>query len=135
MRINELEMSQVKPGLRFQGLNSSEKFGTVVYVDYMNDTAVNYRWDGEEGIGTWFGTDCECELVTNEEGSPVIDTKLLTKEDKYFQKLSEEALLKYFEKARTKSSNILYNLKTPTTYQEKIDCIVNQMSLVEQEGF
>lgn len=135
MRICELQLSNIKPGLRFKGLKSSEKLGTVVYIDYMNDNAVNYRWDGEEGIGTWFGTDCECEIVTTEEGNPVIDAKSLTKEEKYLQKASEEALLKYFETAKTKSSNRLFNLQTPKAYQDKIDCIVNQMSLVEPEGF
>lgn len=135
MRINQLQLSQIKPGLRFKGLKNSEKLGIVVYVDYMNDNAVNYRWDGEKGIGTWFGCECECELLENEEGLPVIDIKLLTKEEKYLQKASEEALLKYFEKSKVKSNNRLFNLKTPTTYQEKIDCIVNQMYLVESEGF
>lgn len=127
MKINELNFSQLKQGLRFRGLKTPEKLGTIVFIDYMNDCTVNYKWDDEDFIGLWFGVDCECEVIEDENKNFVIDSKKISKEDKYSQKRAEEALLKYYAKVKFNINNKLYNLKTPEDDQEKISLIADRM--------
>lgn len=127
MKISELNFSNIKQGMRFRGLKTPEKLGTVLFIDYLNDYAVHYKWDDENFIGLWFGVDCDCEAVQNDDGDIVIDDKRLTKEHRYLQKTADEALLKYFTKVKGNAKNKLFNLKTPTEPHDKICFIVDKM--------
>lgn len=124
-----MSLTEVKPGLRFRGLVNRDKLGTVLYIDYLDDLSVYYRWDGESQPGCWYGVDCECEVVETAEGTPLIDSTKLNKEDRYLQRNTEEALLGYFERSKQKLGNKLYNVKTPSDYQEKLDTIVHALAM------
>ena len=68
MRICDLNPEQVVIGLRLRALNNRNKKGTVVSINHQDDDYAWIKWDGEEKIASGFyGNDCECEVVENEE--------------------------------------------------------------------
>lgn len=126
MKFNEMKISEIKPGLRFHGLKNKEKLGTVLFIDYMDDSGIYYRWDDEKWEGVLYGN-CECEIAQNEDGTVLINSGLLNKDDRYRQRTSEEALLKYFEKAKLNQTNKLYGLKVPKDASEKLQTILKAL--------
>lgn len=75
-RISDLEESEIRPGLRVKSLARSDGIGTVVEIDYPDDSSTWVEWDQPEGTAcppdscfNW--NDCDCEILLDEAGDPV----------------------------------------------------------------
>jgi len=64
MRICDLKQEDIVVGLRIKSLISN-KLGIVVKVDHEDDDYAWIKWDDEEkAFSGFYGTNCECEVVT-----------------------------------------------------------------------
>lgn len=75
MKISDLNEDEIRIGLRLKGLKSG-KPGTVVGM--ANSACDDYwyiRWDGEEEESSgFFYNDCDCDIITGEDGKPLYVT-------------------------------------------------------------
>ena len=125
MKISEIDLLQIKQGLRFKSLDGTAT-GTVIAVDYLDDYSVYFMWDDEKEINNWFGNDCDCELLVDAE-QPLYDIKNIKKEYLVRQDDFNKSLLKFANsKAREKNSK-LFGLKLPDSEKEKINLILEKM--------
>ena len=62
MKISEMGLLEIKQGLRFKIIRWALA-GTVVAVNYLDDFSVYFIWDGEKEVNSWFGNDCDCEVL------------------------------------------------------------------------
>lgn len=125
MKISEIDLLQIKQGLRFKSLDGTAT-GTVIAVDYLDDYSVYFMWDDEKEVNNWFGNDCDCELLIDAE-QPLYDIKNIKKEYLVRQDDFNKSLLKFANsKAREKNSK-LFGLKLPDSEKEKINLILEKM--------
>ena len=62
MRVSDLELHDVTIGLRVKSL-ISDKWGTIIDIDFSDDYYCYILWDGDEIAKTGFyGNKCECEI-------------------------------------------------------------------------
>ena len=65
MKINDLSQEQIVVGLRIRSLLHNGRLGTIVKVDHEDDDYARILWDGDkDATSGFYGTDCECEVVT-----------------------------------------------------------------------
>ena len=125
MKISEVGLLDIKQGLRFKSVDG-ETFGTVIAVDFINDFSVYYIWDNEIEVNSWFGNDCDCEII--EENQKInYDTKKIKKE--YLQRQDDlnNHLIKYVSKKITDKKSNLFGLKLPNEKNEQIQLILENM--------
>lgn len=125
MKISEVDLLQIKQGLRFKSIDGSVK-GTVIAVDYLDDYSVYFMWDNEKEINNWFGNDCDCELLI-EENTPLYDTTNIKREYLIRQEDFNKALLKFVSGKSKERNSKFYGLKLPAGEKEKINLILESM--------
>lgn len=128
MKISEVELLQIKQGLRFKSLDGSTA-GTVIAVDYLDDYSVYFMWDDEKEINNWFGNDCDCEIIFDKENL-TYDVKSIKKEYLIRQEDFNKSLLKFFTtKAKDKNSKF-FGMKLPEAEKEKVNTVLEKMFFV-----
>lgn len=125
MKISEVDLLQIKQGLRFKSIDGTAK-GTVIAVDYLDDYSVYFMWDDEKEVNNWFGNDCDCELLF-EENSPLYDTKNVKREYLSKQEDFNKALVKFVSSKSKEKNSKFYGLKLPASEKEKINVILENM--------
>lgn len=125
MKISEMGLLEIKQGLRFKSLDGS-MIGTVVAVDYLDDFSVYYIWDGEKEVSYWFGNDCDCEVL-EEEDNLVYSVKEVKRELLIRQEDFNKALLKFASQKSKDKNSKLFGLKLPTDDKVKLNTILEKM--------
>lgn len=125
MKISEVDLLQIKQGLRFKSIDGTAT-GTVIAVDYLDDYSVYFMWDDEKEVNNWFGNDCDCELLV-EENQPLYDTKNVKREYLIRQEDFNKALLKFASSKSREKNSKFYGLKLPSSDKEKINIILENM--------
>jgi hypothetical protein len=128
MKISEMQLHEVVPGLRFSGVVNKDKYGTVAFIDYVGDNAVHYRWDGEKELNCWFNVDCDCEVLKDENNLPLVDMKFVTTADHEMQDETEDALIKYYDRVRHNPNSNLAYLELKGNRQEKLNTLIKKMA-------
>lgn len=125
MKISEVELLKIKQGLRFKSLDGTA-IGTVIAVDYINEYSVYFIWDNEKEVNNWFGNDCDCEIVLEEEEFKY-DIKNVKREYLSRQEDFNKDLVKYVGiKSKDKKSKF-FGLKLPASDKEKVNTILENM--------
>lgn len=125
MKISEIELLKIKQGLRFKSLDGSAT-GTVIAVDYLDDYSVYFIWDNEKEVNNWFGNDCDCEVIIEEEKFQY-DIKNVKREYLNRQEDFNKSLLKFIEKKSKDKSSKFYGLKLPKVDKESLEKILEKM--------
>lgn len=70
MKISDLKQEQIKPGLQLRSLINRDKIAVVVVVDHNDDDYSWIGWPSQDYCeGGFYGNDCECEVVTDDDGN------------------------------------------------------------------
>lgn len=125
MKISEIDLLQIKQGLRFKSLDGTAT-GTVIAVDYLDDYSVYFMWDDEKEVNNWFGNDCDCELLIESE-QPLYDVKNIKKEYLIRQDDFNKSLLKFANSKIREKNSKLFGIKLPDNEKEKINIILEKM--------
>ena len=125
MKISEMGLLDIKQGLRFKSLDGSMT-GTVVAVDYLDDFSVYFIWDGEKEVNSWFGNDCDCQVLKDED-TLIYSTKEVKKELLVRQEDFNKALLKFASQKSKDKNSKLFGLKLPTDDKIKLNTILEKM--------
>jgi len=63
MRVCDLDISDIKVGLKVKGLKTG-RIGTIVEIDENDDYYAWIQWDdGSPVVGGFYGNDCKMEIV------------------------------------------------------------------------
>ncbi len=125
MKISEMGLLEIKQGLRFKSLDGNMT-GTVVAVDYLDDFSVYFIWDGEKEVNSWFGNDCDCEVLKDDDNL-IYSTKEIKKELLVRQEDFNRALLKFANQKSKDKSSKLFGLKMPIDDKTKVNVILEKM--------
>lgn len=125
MKISEIELLQIKQGLRFKSLDGSAT-GTVIAVDYLDDYSVYFMWDNEKEVNNWFGNDCDCEILDEQE-QLTYDTKNIKKEFLIRQEDFNKSLLKFFTAKSKDKNSKFFGVKLPENEKEKVNTVLEKM--------
>lgn len=125
MKISEVNLLQIKQGLRFKSLDGTST-GTVIAVDYLDDYSVYFIWDNEKEVNNWFGNDCDCEVIM-EEDNLKYDVQNVKRDYLRRQEDFNQSLLKFVgTKSKDKNSK-LFGLKFKDSDTEKLSKILEKM--------
>lgn len=125
MKISEVDLLKIKQGLRFKSLDGTAN-GTVIAVDYLDDYSVYFIWDNEKEVSNWFGNDCDCEVLFEEEAFKY-DVNHVKREYLSRQEDFNQSLLKFVgNKSKDKKSKF-FGLKLPANDKEKLNTILEKM--------
>lgn len=125
MKISEIDLLQIKQGLRFKSLDGTVS-GTVIAVDYLDDYSVYFMWDNEKEVNNWFGNDCDCELLFDQ-NQPLYDTKNIKREYLIRQEDFNKSLLKFFTSKSKEKTSKFFGVKLPENEKEKVNTILEKM--------
>lgn len=125
MKISEIDLLDIKQGLRFKSLDGIST-GTVIAVDYLDDYSVYFIWDNEKEINNWFGNDCDCKVI-KEEDTLIYDTKKLKREYVSRQQDFNKSLLKFVVEKSKDKKNKLFGLKLIGNEEEKLETILKEL--------
>lgn len=125
MKISEVELLKIKQGLRFKSIDGTTT-GTVIAVDYLDDYLVYFIWDNEKEVNNWFGNDCDCEVIIEDEKFKY-DVKNVKKEYLTRQEDFNKSLLKFVGKKVKDKNSKFSGLKNSDSDNEKLIKILEEM--------
>lgn len=109
MKINELKLIDLKPGLRFKS-HDDKYYGTIVAIDYLAEFTVYYSLDNDKTISSWFNNDCECNVILMD-NKIVYDTSFLSDIHIKQQQIFDKNLINFAKNKREDKKHPLYNLQ------------------------